>query len=59
MLELPENIVTELLAALNEAIETMSQSCGDCDDEGKFSFSRGRLFSITNVIEQMVEDAKP
>lgn len=57
MIQLSDNIVIELLAALKQAEETFSDACEDCDHDGSFSFSRGRLFSIHNVIEQLVEDA--
>ena len=57
MVQIPAHIVTELLTAIDEAVETMGKSCEDCDGDGEFSFSRGRLFSIRNVIENLAKEA--
>lgn len=50
MVVLQPHILDELLAAIDEAVETLSNTCEDCDHDGSCSYSRGRLQSIRNVI---------
>lgn len=56
-IQIPAHIITELLTAIDEAVEVMGKSCEDCDCDGEFSFSRGRLFTIRNVIEETAKEA--
>ena len=56
MIQIPDQVMKELLAALGEAIETLGTACGDCNCEGDFSFSRGRLYSIKNVVEETAKE---
>jgi len=58
MIQIPEHVVKELLEALSEAIDTLGTACVECDEEGQMSFSRGRLYSIKNVIEETAKEVE-
>jgi len=58
MIQMPNQVVGELLQALDEAIEVLGRACQDCDVDKSCSAARSRLYSVKKVLEETAVDVQ-